>query len=108
MQNCIKYLTKHHCGKDRNPLFTKQCIKGGETKILTYQLSWFQKKTENAYNKELQSGLCKVLVLFDKIRDQNLEVNLLKLYLKMLLSWKKIPSMKPKSINKKRCDKKSK
>ena len=56
------------------------------------------KKTENAYNKELQSGLCKVLVLFDKIRDQNLEVNLLKLYFKMLLSWKKLPNMKPKSI----------
>ena len=47
------------------------------------------KKTEHAYNNKLQSGLCKVLVLFDKIRDQNLEVNLLKLYFKMLLSWKK-------------------
>ena len=66
------------------------------------------KKPEHAYNNKLQSGLCKVLVLFDKIRDQNHEVNLLKLYFKMLLSWKKIPSMKPKSINKKRCDKKSK
>ena len=56
------------------------------------------KKTEHAYNKELQSGICKVLVLFDKIRDQNLEVNMLKLYFKIVLSWKKIPSMKPNSI----------
>ena len=57
-------------------------------------------KTENAYNKELQSGLCKVLVLFDKIRDQNLEVNLLKLYFKMLLSWKKNTKHETKEYHK--------
>ena len=44
-----------------------------------YQLLWFQNKPENAYSKELESGLCKVLVLSDKIQDRNLEVNLLKL-----------------------------
>ena len=58
------------------------------------------KKPEHAYNNKLQSGLCKVLVLFDKIRDQNLEVNLLKLYFKMLLSWKKITKHETKEYHK--------
>ena len=38
------YLTKHYCPKDQNSLFKKQCIKGGETKNLTYQLLWIQNK----------------------------------------------------------------
>ena len=71
--------------------------------VSAFMVSKKKKKTENAYNKELQSGVCKVLVLFDKIRNQNLEVNLLKLYFKMLLSWKKIPNMKPSS----QCNKKA-
>ena len=33
------YLTKHYCPKDQNSLLRKHCIKGGETKNLTYQLS---------------------------------------------------------------------
>ena len=59
------FLTKHYCPKDQNLLFKKQCIKGGETRSLTYQLSWIQNKPWYIYSKEL-GGLCKVCVLFDQ------------------------------------------
>ena len=39
------YPTKHYCPIDQNSLFKKQCIKGGETKNLTCQLSYIQNKT---------------------------------------------------------------
>ena len=60
------FLTKHYCPKDQNSLFKKQCIKGGETRSLTYQLSWIQNKPWYVYSKELQGGLCKVYVLFNQ------------------------------------------
>ena len=60
------YLTKHYCPKDQHSLLKKQSIKGGETKTLTYQLSWIQNKPWHVYTKELQGGLCKVCVIFDQ------------------------------------------
>ena len=39
----------------------------------------------------------KYVYYLTKIRDRNFKVNLLKLYFKMLVSWKKQPNMKPKS-----------
>ena len=83
------YLRKHYYPKDQNSLFKKQCIKGGETKNLTYQLPWIQNKQWHAYRKELQGCLWKVFDYLTKIRDRHLEINLLKLYFKMLVSQKK-------------------
>ena len=61
------YLIKYHCPKDRNLLLKKrQCIKGGENKILTHELSWIQSKPWHVYSKQLQDGLCKVCVLLDR------------------------------------------
>ena len=60
------YLTKHYCPKYQNSLYKKQCIKGGEAKNLTYQISWIQNKLWHVYSKELQGGLCKVCVLIDQ------------------------------------------
>ena len=60
------YFTKHYCHKDQNSLIKKQCIKGGESKNLTYQLSWIKNKPWHVYNKVLQGGLCTVFVLFDQ------------------------------------------
>ena len=74
-------LIKHYYPKVQNSLFKKQCIKGGETKNLTYQLSWIQNKPSHVYSKELQGGFCKVCVLFDQ--------KLLKLYFEMLVGRKK-------------------
>ena len=48
------HFTKYYYPKDQNSLFKKQCIKRGETKNLTYQLSRIQNKPWHVYNKELQ------------------------------------------------------
>ena len=60
-----QYLTKHYCPTDKLSLFQKTVQKGGETKTLTYQLSWIQKNGLHFYSKDLQAGLCKYCVLFD-------------------------------------------
>ena len=59
------YFTKHYCHEGQNSLIKKQYIKGGESKNLTYQLSWIQNKPRHVYSKVLQGGLCKVCVLFN-------------------------------------------
>ena len=63
------YLAKHYCSTGKSSLFQKRVQKGvqkgGETKTLTYQLSWIQKNNWHVYSKELQGGLCKYCVLFD-------------------------------------------
>ena len=58
------YLTKHYCPKDQNSSFKKQCIKGGETKNLTYQILWIQNKPWHVYSKDFWGCLWKVWVLF--------------------------------------------
>ena len=62
------YLTKHYCPKDQSSLFKNQCIKGGETKNLTHQLSRIQNKPRHVYTKKLQDGLCKVCALYNQKR----------------------------------------
>ena len=39
------YLTRHYYPKDQNSLFKKQCIKGGETKILNVSAFVVSKQT---------------------------------------------------------------
>ena len=41
-------------------------MRGGQTKNLTYQLSWLTSKSWHVYSKELEGGLCKACVLFDE------------------------------------------
>ena len=60
-----QYLTKHFWPTDKSSLFQKIVQKSGETKTVTYQLSWIQKNDWYVYSKELQGGLCKYCVLFD-------------------------------------------
>ena len=60
-----QYLTKHYSPTDKVSLFQKRVQKGGETKTLTYQLSWIQKNDWHVYSKELQEGLYKYCALFD-------------------------------------------
>ena len=66
--SCIEkywYLTKHYCPSDQESLFKKKNLKRGETKTLSYQLSWIKSKWWYASSKELQGGHCKVCILFD-------------------------------------------
>ena len=72
------FLTKHYCPKDQNSLFKKQCIKGGETRSLTYQLSWIQNRPGMFTVKNFRVVYVKYMYYLTKIRDRNLEVNLLK------------------------------
>ena len=68
--SCIEnygYLTKHYCPSDQESLFKKKVFKSGETKTLSYQLSWIKGKWWYASSKELQSGHCKVCILFDDV-----------------------------------------
>ena len=46
-------------------MFKKKNLKRGETKTLSYQLSWIKSKWWYASSKELQGGHCKVCILFD-------------------------------------------
>ena len=80
------YPTKQYCPIDQNSLFKNNVSKEEKTKNLTCHPSYIQNKTWHVYSKKLQGGLCKVCVLFYQNWDRNLEVNLLDLYLKMLVS----------------------
>ena len=48
-------------------MFKKKVVKSGETKTLSYQLSWIKSKWWYASSKELQGGHCKVCILFDDL-----------------------------------------
>ena len=66
--SCIEkygYLTKHYCPLDQESLFKKKVVKSGETKTLSYQLSWIKSKWWYTSSEELQGGHCKVCILFD-------------------------------------------
>ena len=52
--------------KNKIHYYKSQCIKGGETENLTYQLSWIQNKLWHVYSEECQGGLCRVCVLFNQ------------------------------------------
>ena len=46
-------------------MFKKKNLKRGETKTLSYQLSWIKSKWWYASSKELQGGHCQVCILLD-------------------------------------------
>ena len=88
------HFTKHYYPKDQNSLFKKQCIKRGETKNLTYQLSRIQNKPWHVYNKELQGKIC---VLLDQNSGPKPRGKFVEALFQYVGKSEKYPNMKPKS-----------
>ena len=78
----------------------KQCIKGGQTKNLTYQLSWIQNKPWHVYSKDLRGDLCKVYVLFKQSSGSKSRGKFVKTVFKGVGKSEEQPNMKQKSTTK--------
>ena len=60
------YLEYHFKPSATEKLFSLKISKNGKEKTLFYQHSWLEERSWHVYSPELNGGLCKLFVLFDK------------------------------------------